>query len=1810
MASISGFEIIERLHASSNSIVYRARHIEDGRPAILKMLEEAYPSPERIAWFRREYEVTKSLAGVPGVIGVRALHSEQNRWIMELEDFGGASLSRALAERALDPAEVGEIAISIARTLGGLHERGVIHRDVNPSNLIYHRESRTLKLIDFGIASLLSREDAGLRAPSKMEGTLAYIAPEQTGRMNRAVDDRADFYSLGATLYELVTGQPPFPAGDPLELVHAHIARRPVPPAEKAPAAGEALSAVVMKLLEKNAEDRYQSATGLLHDLEEVQRRRAAGSSELFELGVGDVSGRLQIPEKLYGREQETEALLGAFERVAAGASEITLVAGYSGIGKSVLIRQIYRPITARRGYFISGKFDQLQRDIPYAPLVQAFRGMVLQLLSESAAKIAVWQKDILHALGPNGGVLTEVIPELSALLGAQPPPPALDPKEQQNRFRSVFQAFVHVLARREHPLVLFLDDLQWVDSASLDLCEALMTGGEAGHLLLVGAYRDNEVPDVHPLAMRIEKLRRSGVSIQQIALAPLSREHVTELAEDTFGRGAPGISDLAALVHAKTGGNPFFVREFLKHLHAEKQVVFDPASASWRFDLGQIHARGVTDNVVELLAGQVQKLAAPAQKALMFAACIGGTFDLRSLAIVAEKAPRDAAADLWEAVSAGLLTTVGESYKLTGIDVEGLLETVPVVYRFAHDRVQQAAYSCFPDDERRRVHYRIGKLLLSTIASDELEHRIFDVVGQLDHGIELAVERAERDDLARLHLVAGRKAKASAAYGPALTYLHVGIGLLGEPGADPRAADPTEGFRRQYRLSLDLFDEAAEAACLIGQYDEVSRLVQITRAHATSVLDRVRSYKAEIQSHAARDQLQDGVRAGLAALAHLGVEIPESPGFDFIGQVGGQAAQTWMGKDIDALASLPEMTDETKLAAMEIMARLYIPAFNGAPGVFALIVFHEVMLSLQHGVTQRSARGFVAYGFILCTLGYIEPGYHFGKLALALCDRFGGAEKASTVFMFNLFVRHWKDPLKDTVEPFFQAYQLALDTGDLEFAALSLLGPVLQSFWAGTELPALAKRASEHSRAIQRLRQELPQESHDLHYQATLNLLGESADPCILTGKAIDEEQKVRHYTATHNITLLALFHLNKLTLHFLFGHVGQALSHAMEVEKNAAGITPFMGTGVFHFYDALAHLADPPAGGEARDGALARADLDLGKLRDWAKHAPDNFEHKALLVEAERARVAGDASLARELYDRAIAQAHEHGFLQEEALAYELCARFHAAAGRAHLARIYLREARYSYERWGALAKVRDLEERFPDVLGRAQGPAPLAGRASTITTTTTTQRGGGALDLLSVLKASQVLSGEIALDKLLAKLLHTVLENAGAHRACLLLETHGELVIEAEGQAFGPPPRVLESVPLASGDRLPVSMVLRVARTGAAEVTSDASQEALLAEDPYVKRTGLKSALCMPLVHQGKTAAILYLENPLVKDAFTHDRLELLNLLSAEMAIAIENARLYLKLDAANRELSAYSQTLEERVAQRTEELFDKNKELEKTLAQLRDAQEQLVMREKMASLGALTAGIAHEIRNPFNFINNFAQLSRELTADLKAEMDAWIETKDDSHKADIEGLMEDLSQNAGAIEQHGRRVNGILNSMLVHTAGADEERSLIDLNEIVGQSAYLAHAATRARHGAPEVRIESSYDAGLPPIEAAPELGRAFINMVENACYATMQKAKQVGAGFQPVIRLSTADRDGRVEVRIHDNGVGIAAENLDKIFNPFFTTKPPGDGTGLGLSICYDIVVRKHGGALRVESKEGEYAEFILSLPKKSAAAPT
>lgn len=1799
---ILGYQAKDVIYESDNSLVYRAQRKTDGQSVILKMLKQAYPPPKRIAEFQREYQITKNLT-MTGVVDAYSLETDQNRWVIVLEDFGGESLARIKQNHQFNLNEFLSLAIKIVDILGQVHEQHITHKDINPSNIVWNQKTDEIKLIDFGISTLLSRENSTFCNPNLLEGTLAYISPEQTGRMNRVIDYRTDFYSLGVSFYELLTNQLPFNSHDLLELIHCHIARQPVPLHQHKADIPIVISDIVLKLMAKNAEDRYQSGFGLKADLEESLRQwQTLGEVTSFPLGQHDISGRLQIPQKLYGRKVEIETLLAAFERASKGACEMMLVAGYSGIGKSALVQEVYKPITQQKGYFTSGKFDQFQRDIPYSSLIQALRSLIRQLLTESQKRVKSWREKLLVALGSNGQVIIDVIPEVELIIGKQSAVPILAPTESQNRFNLVFQNFIRVFAQASHPLVIFLDDLQWSDGASLKLLELLMTAEDNHYLLLIGAYRDHEVGATHPLLLTIDEIRKGKATVNQIVLTTLTQIEVNQFTADALNCSPEKAKFLSELLLSKTHGNPFFTNEFLKSLYAEELLIFDFQQGIWQWDLETIQTRDITDNVVELMTEQLRKLEAQTQQVLKLAACIGNQFSLQNLAVIYEKSFQVTAADLWSAIAAGLVLPLGDNYKLIDFDIQGLADEVKVEYKFAHDRIQQAAYSLIPQAENQIVHWQVGQLLLQNTSMEEREQKIFDIVNQLNQGRERLEHQTQLNELAQLNLIAGQKAKASAAYQPAFNYLQMGIRLLNFP----------DSWEQQYDLTLNLYLEAAEVASLIGQLEEVEEWTQTILQKATSTPNQVKAYQIKLQAYLARQQSSEAIAFGLQALKFLGIDFPENPSQEYLELRLRETKAIWDDQNIQDLINLPEMTDAMKQASMPLLLLILTLGSIGLPeSYYRLIIVELVSLSLKFGNSPCSAIAYTCYGYALCATGEIAAGYQFGQLALSLLERLNNTRQFETVTIhaFNTFVRPWKEHIQATLKPLIQAHHIGIETGDINYSAFAIFSYVFNAYWIGRELVDLELEIVNFSNVIRKYTQEVALRWIELVRQPILVLVGRTKNPFSFVSENYNEEVMLTFYREINDVQSIHFLYLHKLVICYLFQDYQEAIknaNHAEDIMSVALGSYSWV---ILLFYSSLSQLAVfSDVEKEEQVIILDKVTANQQKIQAWAYHAPMNFLHKFYLIEAECDRVLGKYQDARENYDRAITLAHENEYLNEEALAYELAGKFYLTTNQKHVARHYLQDAHYTYQRWGAMAKVKDLETRYPQFLANTStNHFPIRLNTSTTNSNKTTS---GELDFSSVLKASQTISGEIVLDKLLEKLMKIVIENAGAQRGFLILHKENNLVIEAEGTVDSNHVTVLQSLPLDSVNPdnqtplLSTAIVNYVVRTQENAVLNDATYEGQFTHDPYIITTKPKSILCTPLIHQGKLSGILYLENNLTTGTFTSDRVEVLKILSAQAAISIDNSRLY-------DELEGYSRTLEQKVETRTQELQQTNQELASILQTLKATQAQIIAQEKLASLGALTAGIAHEIKNPLNFVNNFAELSVELTQELAEEIENQKHLLDPENKEYITDILNDIKQNAEKIHEHGTRADGIVHAMLMHSRGQTGDRQLTDINALLSEAIELAYHGMRAKNDSFNINIEKDYDHNLSQMNIVPQnISRAFINIINNACYATYKKKirfqtqlERKNQEFVPTLSVSTKDLGKEVEIRIRDNGQGISQELLGKIFNPFFTTKPAGEGTGLGLSITNDIIVQQHQGGIRVETEVDIYTEFIVILPK-------
>ncbi|MEG4445745.1 AAA family ATPase [Microcoleus sp. AT9_B5] len=1510
MIILPGYTIAETLYEGDRTVVCRGIRERDRQSVILKIIKNEYPNIEEITCLRQEYSIPQKL-DIPGIVKPYNLVSYQNSFALVLEDFGGRAINKLLTFKNIKLQDFLILAISLAETIGQIHKVRIIHKDIKPSNIIINPETRKVKITDFSIAIALPKEQQSIVNPNLLEGTLAYMSPEQTGRMNRAIDYRTDFYSLGVTFYEILTNQLPFTTTDPMELVYCHIAKQPVPPKEVAEIP-QAVSDIVMKLLAKNAEDRYQSAAGLKFDLETcLQQLQTTGKIENFPIGQRDRGNQLLIPQKLYGRETEVQILLDAFGRVSLGATEMMLVSGYSGIGKTSIVNEVHKPIVAARGAFIAGKCDQFKRNIPYAALIQAFQELVRQLLTESSEQIAIWKENLLKALDNNGQVIIDVIPEVELIIGKQLEVPQLGSSESQNRFNRVFQQFSRVFCQPEHPLVIFLDDLQWADSASLKLIQLLVTDPDSKYLLTIGAYRDNEVSPVHPLIQTIEKIKENETVVNNITIQALALDSVNQLIADTLDASVNSdeIKVFSELLFNKTQGNPFFLTQLLKTLYSENLLVYQVDTDRWEWDIQQIQAIGIADfNIVELVARNIRKLPETTQKSLKLAACIGNQFNLEVLSIVNEESNIATAAHLWEALQAGLILPLSENYKIPLVFAQEELASVrdiKVEYKFLHDRVQQAAYSLIPESEKKATHLKIGQLLLNNTTEQERKDNIFALVNQLNFGTDLLTNQSEKDDLAQLNLIAGQKAKAATAYEAAVNYLNVGLELLSQ-----------DSWESRYDLTFTFYLEAADAEYLNANLERAEILCYRALLKAKTILEQVNLYVLKIRLNLAKNQIQSALDNGLQVLEMLGVTLSQSPP-----QV----------LNIEELANLPEMSDRYKLAAMQILLLIFSPACFGDGKLSLPILYTMIDLSSQYGNSSPSIYAYCNYGGIVTwQLPDIDFAYQLGQLALNVLDKLNAKEyrcKASLTFCIT--IQHWKQHTRNTIEPLRQAIQDGLEVGDIEFACHTADFYCAHLFFVGEHLEFVADRLEQYIDFVNKFKQVYQLNLLTIFGQAVSNIRGNSENKSKLIGNEFNEIEKIPQFIEEQSVICLFYLYFFKSRLCYLFKDYYGCLENA-ELAAHYSYFVRNIVLFVEHiFYYSLALIAQyansyfSEENENSKQQYLTQVEENQQKMKYWAQHCPMNYQHKYDLVEAEKARVLGESFSAMEYYDRAIDGAKENGYVQDEALANELAGEFYLALGRQKVARTYMIDAYYAYIRWGAQAKVKDLEECHAELL------APVVGRKNSLpsggdetivqsrtTITSTTSSGAGqALDLSTIIKASQALSGEVHLDKLLSNLMQVLLENAGAEKFYFIIpDPAGKWKIEA--QCTGERCELI-SKSATENQVIPISLVNYVQRTQETLAIDNATTETRFASDPYIIQQRPKSILCSPLINQGKLVAILYLENNLTAGAFTRDRLEVLNIISAQAAISIENARLY--------------QTLEEKVQQRTAQLAQANQEI---------------------------------------------------------------------------------------------------------------------------------------------------------------------------------------------------------------------------------------------------------------------------------------
>jgi PAS domain S-box-containing protein len=1788
-------------------------------PILLAAAEET--SPGCVERLKHEYAL-KSELNADWAARPVALTHDNGRMTLVLEDPGGTPLDRLLG-RPLDVPHFLRIAIPLAGALRHVHERGLVHKDIKPANILVNGATGAVKFTGFGIASRLARERQTPEPPETIAGTLAYMAPEQTGRMNRSVDSRSDLYALGVTFYELLSGALPFTEADPIELIHCHIAREPAPLGEFARAVPAPLSMIVMKLLAKTAEERYQTAAGVEADLRKcLTAWESVGRIELFPLGLQDASERLMIPEKLYGREGEITTLLAAFDRVMMhGGSALVLVSGYSGIGKSSVVNELHKVIVLPRGIFISGKFDLRLRDTPHSTLAQAFQGLIQQLLNGQADDIARWRDAIKEAVGNQGRLLTDLIPDLVRLIGPQPTVAVLSPVDAELRFQTVFQRFVSVFARAEHPLVIFVDDLQWLDPATLTLIEYLLFHPDTRHLLLIGAYRDNEVDSAHPLMLKLEALRRGGARLDQIVLGPLSVDNINQLLCDTLRHTPDEIRPFAELVHRRSSGNPFFAGQFLTSLAEEALVEFDPRSRSWTWNLDAIVGKKFSDNPVDLMIGRLRRLSPEAQEALKLLACLGNHADFATLAKLRSESDEAMHASFRDAVRAGAVVPRDGSY------------------RFFHDRVQEAAYALIPTEGRAELHLRIARLLVAETVPEKVEEKIYDLVNQLNLGSALISEWPEKVRAAELNFIAGRKAKASTAYASASNYLAAGIAILSD-----------EGWRRSYDLMLGLFLERTECEVLKPNLEQAAGLVEALLIKAQSKIDHAEICRLRILLQLRQGNYAPAVRTALECLRTFGVDLPDSPTPEQMRAEYEEMRRTLGERPIESLVDLPMMDDPEMRAVMKVFSSLGEMAYHADGDLFQMISCWMVKLTCRHGTSEYSTIG---YGALAVVLG---PAFHrfadgeaFARLAVAVAERYGfSAQKAGAHFLMQMAVL-WTRPIEDALTCLEAAIRSVGETGEMVYACFNRQHRLTDLMARGDPLDQVWL---ESASALDFVRK------YKFGQLVILSIQGfvQSLRGGVGSGAPLDEAA-LEARVLRGGVPLVACFHwILQLQRHFLLGNAGRALEFAAKAKPILWSARLNLQSMDYCFYHSLAIAAVFEAASPERRAEL-REDLieHLASFQRWAENCPATFAHKHALVSAEWARLEGRDIEAMQLYERAIRSAAERGFLQDCAVAGELAARFYRLRGLGKVADTYLDEARDCYARWGSVAKVTQIDQGHPRV--RQQAPLVLK---------PTIEAPVERFDLATVIKMSQAVAGEIVLEKLIETLMVIAVEHAGADRGLLLLPRGSQYRIEAGATSSRDGVRVRLVETPATPSELPLLILEQVIRTQSQVILDDARGQNMFAEDEYMSRKRVRSLLCLPLLKQAELTGVLYLENSLASHVFTPARIAVLKLLASQAAIALQNARLY--RDVAEREAkirrlvdaniigifissrtgeiieandaflkmvgygredlaagnmrltgltppewrastaralegmdttgavqpyeseyvrkdgsrvpvligsAAFNQQRDQGVAFVLDLTERKSAEAEarESERRYREVQMELAHANRVATMGQLSASIAHEVVQPIGSARNNARAALNFLNKSPPDLD-------------------DAREALGCIVGDADRAAGIVGRIRDQVKKAPPRNDRFDLNQVIEEVIGLAQFVITENGVSLQTRLAS----GMAPVHGdRVQLQQVVLNLILNA----VEAMSSVEASERELLISTEQSQTNSTLVAVRDSGPGIDPERLERVFEAFYTTKS--DGLGMGLSICRSII-EAHGGHLWAEANVSRGAAFRFTLP--------
>ncbi|MBF0223999.1 MAG: AAA family ATPase [Desulfobacterales bacterium] len=1850
MIIFDDYNILDTLHSGRNFDIFKGIRKNDNLPVILKMVKPGFATLISTEKLKHEYDMGMRI-DAPEIVKYIDLIERQNTIALIMEDIGAKDLKGQIPANGFGLSNFLQLAIQITEAISIIHHKDLIHKHINPSNLIWNSETGRVQMIDFAIASEFSIERLDMQPVNKLEGTLSYISPEQTGRMNRSLDYRTDFYSLGITFYEMLTGCLPFFSTDPMEIIHRHIAVTPQPPDVIKRKIPSVISAIIMKLMSKMAENRYQNAFCLKNDLIRCFKALVdQGKIQAFEIGKHDIYTKLRIPENLYGRKRQIAALLDSFTSASKGNKKILMIAGESGSGKSALVNEVYKQIAEKKGYFIAGKFDPLTLGVPYTALLQAFDSLIRQICAESPERLLIWKNAIKDAIGDNGGVLSEMIPEIEFIIGKQPDVPVLPPTETHNRFNIMIQDFIKVFAAPSHPLVVFLDDLQWADNASIQLLEVLINTSQLQHVLFIGAYRDNEVNLGHPLMILLDKFKKENIAYDVIKPIPLNMDHIIELLSDTFSFEYDQSKDLSNLILEKTAGNPFFVKEFLKQLYADNLVYFD--KKEWALNLPGIKDAEITANVVELMVGKIEKLPVPTCDTLKLASCFGVLFDISMLASIYQKNQAQVLKDLMPAFNQGMIIKLKEENK------------------FIHDRVHEAAYLLLDEEHREELHYRIGSYFLN---HSEKSKDIFTITNQWNMAQKL-LNAIEKNHLLEMNIEAGIKAKTSSAYKAACDFFNHAQKLMQK-----------NCWETDYGRTLFLYTQYAEAAYAATDYKLAEKLFECVLKNATSLLDKLKIYQMQILYYENIVMLKEASRLAIKVINEMGISFPEPESITYAEtQAKFQIVKTRLNEiGIDAIIDLPKISDPYKREAVGILVSVMLPFWNTYPNALTYLSLTILELTLENGLIPQSGVGIsLGASVIADNLGDIDLGFRLANIALKISDKLHDKSYAcSPIFMFYSMIYFWKKPFRWGLENLLESYKIGRENGNLQWASYSLNFYCMRYLFAGYHLDTAKLEYDKYLTPMELLKQADADLFYNIPRQTVYNLTGNAKDKYKLVGEAYDEEKTLPVLYAQNNHASIGLTYTCKLLILCILDDFKKALQIALTpnadvcIRTNPGQYQPYIGIFLF----ALTLLQNHDDVTETQQNEfLAKAIEIQNMLQDLSEKCPMNFSFMSTLLSAEINRITGNSLIAMTLYDQAASQAKDNDFTNFEALSNELASKFYFSQNLDKIGRLYLQEAFTGYEKWGAIIKIQDMHEKYSDIVEFVCAlDSPTMDNVDDISLN---------LDLNTIIKASQIISGELNLKLLLKRLIHILIENSGAQKGFIVMETDGQLIIEASETVDKNKELADETKNIENCNRLSAAVVKYVMRTKETQLYDDAAKSNLFSKDVYLQKENVKSLLCMPIALKEKVFGVLYLENNASDSVFTKKRISTLDVLVTQAAISIENAYLYETLYKSEEKLKAifdyaptviytkdinfnylfinkqfeqlfhvknehfkgktdfdvFSEEIATRFRKNDQKVIMQNKpmvfeefvqqaggfhsylsikfpltdkdgncyaicgilnditELKKAEAALQKAHDELEQRVeartkelqekqlqlahagRLASLGELATGIAHELGQPLQIIKAASGIIRD-------------EIENDTFDRQV------MPSIAKEISEQVDRAATIIGNMRSFARYDDaRESETIDIRIPFRQC--LVFFQEQFHHHQIALKLEIAKD--LPEIRTNPQkFQQICVNLLSNAHYSVNNKKIDPESRFckQVIVRLYAMPEKKRVLMEIQDNGIGMSHEIQQRCLEPFFTTKQPGEGTGLGLSITNGLL-RELNFELEIISSPDKGSLFKVSMP--------